>query len=57
MQLPTELLELNARATFGWKRQGRQPDHAEEMLDIDGALLAVEPATREAIDALLQSAR
>jgi TnpA family transposase len=40
VQLPTLLLELDARVHFSWKLLGRQPKHAEELLGVYGALLA-----------------
>ncbi|HVB79831.1 MAG TPA: Tn3 family transposase [Candidatus Binataceae bacterium] len=40
VQLPTLLLELDARVHFSWKLLGRQPKHAQELLGVYGALLA-----------------
>lgn len=40
VQLPTLLLELDARVHFSWKLLGREPKHAEELLGVYGALLA-----------------
>jgi TnpA family transposase len=40
MQLPTVLLELDARVHFSWKLLGRAPKHADELLGVYGALLA-----------------
>ena len=40
VQLPTLLLELDARVHFTWKLLGREPKHAEELLGVYGALLA-----------------
>jgi hypothetical protein len=33
-QLPTLLLELDARVHFSWKLLGREPKHAEELLGV-----------------------
>jgi len=40
VQLPTLLLELDARVHFSSKLLGREPKHAEELLGVYGALLA-----------------
>jgi TnpA family transposase len=40
VQLPTLLLELDARVHFSWKLLGREPKHPEELLGVYGALLA-----------------
>jgi hypothetical protein len=40
IQLPTLLLELDARVHFSWLLLGREPRDAEELLGVYGALLA-----------------
>src|SRR5260370_40621078 len=40
IQLPTLLLELDAQVHFSWKLLGREPNSAEELLGVYGALLA-----------------
>ena len=40
VQLPTLLLELDARVRFSWKLLGREPKNPEELLGVYGALLA-----------------
>ena len=39
VQLPTLLLELDARVHFSWRLLGREPKQAEELLGVYGALL------------------
>ena len=40
IQLPTLLLELDSRVHFSWKLLSREPNSAEELLSVYGALLA-----------------